>query len=964
MSPRRKHTSRAARHSTTKPRGSASRVGALGTDFWQSASPADIRAALLQHVPDLICANALRDRAAANTLSDPTLSWNLASALIKAVQLHGHRLSDEIVAIAWRCRAEASLFTGRWREAREAYERACEAAERGGHRGLLGQMMVGRIHVLSATGEFDEAERLYRQAERILEREQDLIYLGKLHMNRGNAHYHRDGFAEAHESYAKAAAVFEKAGIRDATWASLTMNQANACTNLSRVTEARALFLQTEAESERLGLDSMRAISLLNRAVLEGLRGEYRTALNLLEQAEAAFEHQGSRDLVASAQHSRAEIYLELGMAAEAAELTHTAAQLFMAEDMATDAVLARLDHARSLLHREQPREAAALLNEVYGFFQKHRMRPRRAFTLLQMARAALQLGRSGEAAATAERAQRQYERLGFLRGTSEARRIRAAALLAGHRLAAAEKVLRPSELARSAISLGERFETWRLAGGISLARGRSREAGQRLARAARLLEDQRQLIPGAELRARAFAHQVQVYHDLIALELRRPRPRFDRLFEHIDHARARLFRERLGRGHTQRADRVIELRARLGSLTGRLEQIELRGEETPAREQVVALRREIREVEKQISAEFHRTAAAEISVAGRVGRSSPDRVLKALAPGTLLLQFFISDDRVLALVLGRRRRALHVLPSSDTALRQAMEGVRFQMGAAALAARRGGRNMTIQRQAAEAALRKLYQKLMDPIAGELKGIERLLILPHDWLHEVPFECLHDGEHYLGERHAIVRCPHADFPGLLAERERCTSRRVTLCGMIDSGPAFAGGEIAAVARHFSRGNLRVLKNPSSGDLLGALPSSRVVHVATHGAFRADNPLFSRLSTTDGAVFLADILDVELTADLVVLSACESGQLHDGPADDLSSVAHGFLAAGARSLLATRWRIHDEATGQLIDSFYRHYTAKKSNTRLDVARSLAAAQSDLREQWDHPFYWAGFSVFGS
>ena len=933
------------------------------TDFWQNASLDEITTTLKQHIPDLICVKALRDRAAANMLADLKLSAGIATALLSAAKRHARHLDSEIRAIAWRCRGEASLFSGHWRESRDAYGHACAAAEEGGHRGLLGQILVGRIHVLSTMGEFMEAERLYRRAERILKREKDLIYLGKLHMNRGNAHYHRDQYAEANDSYAKAAAVFERAGMRDATWTSLIMNRAIACTNLSRVSEARELFLRTERESERLGLDAMRAISYLNRAVLEGLRGDYRTALNLLEQAEDAFEEQGSHDLVASAQHSRAEIFLELGMAAEAGELAQTAAQLFTTEEMATDAALTRLDHARSLLQLEQPREAAALLHEVHDFFRDQGMRPHRAFTLMQLARTALELKRPRDAAKTAQRAQRQYETLGLARGAGEARRVRATALLAARRLAAAERLLDPASLARAAVSQGERFETWRLAGSISLARGRDREAGQRLRRAARLLEEQRRLIPGAEMRARAFAGQVRVYHDLIELELRRPRPRFERLFEHVGRARARLFRERLGHARTRRDQRIIELRAELGSLTRRLEQAELAGKEAPASDQLRMLRSSLRKIEKQILAEMLRSAASERGAAHLSGGLPPEQVAAHLGRGTLLLQFFIAEDCVLALALSQGRRTLHTLPESAAILRERMDAVGFQLGAAALAARRGMRSIEFQRRAAEAALCDLHQQLIAPLAAEFEGIEKLLILPHDWLHEVPFECLYDGERYLSEQYAVVRCPHSDFPALLNARRRCTRRRVTLCGVIKSGPAFAGDEISAVARHFNPRTVRALRDPVSRDLLGALPVSRIVHVTTHGAFRADNPLFSRLSTADGAVFLADILDTQLTADLVVLSACESGQLHHGPADDLSSVAHGFLAAGARCILATRWRIHDEATGALIDSFYRHYTAPRAATRGDAARSLAAAQVTLREQWNHPFYWAGFSVYG-
>jgi CHAT domain-containing protein len=177
---------------------------------------------------------------------------------------------------------------------------------------------------------------------------------------------------------------------------------------------------------------------------------------------------------------------------------------------------------------------------------------------------------------------------------------------------------------------------------------------------------------------------------------------------------------------------------------------------------------------------------------------------------------------------------------------------------------------------------------------------------------------------------------------------------------VENGPTYVSSEIDAVAAKFRNDQVTVVKEISSRQLLTEAPRHRIIHLSTHGYFREDNPLFSRLSTADGALFVADTLGSRIPAELIVLSACESGRALAGRSDELSGVTHGFLAAGTRWLVASRWRIHDEATHALMGLFYEAYAGAKED---DPRYALAEAQRKVRERWNHPFYWAGFSVFG-
>jgi CHAT domain-containing protein len=147
---------------------------------------------------------------------------------------------------------------------------------------------------------------------------------------------------------------------------------------------------------------------------------------------------------------------------------------------------------------------------------------------------------------------------------------------------------------------------------------------------------------------------------------------------------------------------------------------------------------------------------------------------------------------------------------------------------------------------------------------------------------------------------------------------------------------------------------------------------RVLHLATYGVLNKPNPLFSFVEFApngahDGRLEVHEVFGLDLAAELVVLSACQtalgSGRLADVPAgDDWVGLTRAFLHAGAGAVVATLWPVEDEATAVLMERFYRELAAG-----VEPARALALAQRALLTEraTAHPFYWAGFvSVGGS
>jgi CHAT domain-containing protein len=130
-------------------------------------------------------------------------------------------------------------------------------------------------------------------------------------------------------------------------------------------------------------------------------------------------------------------------------------------------------------------------------------------------------------------------------------------------------------------------------------------------------------------------------------------------------------------------------------------------------------------------------------------------------------------------------------------------------------------------------------------------------------------------------------------------------------------------------------------------------------LATHGYFRGDNPLFSRLQLAGEGLTVSQVYDRPMQASLVTLSACETG-LNQLRGSDLIGLTGAFLYAGAASLVVSLWQVQDESTAQLMQKFYQQLSQG-----LSKAAALRAAQLELlaSEQFGAPFYWAPFVLYG-
>jgi CHAT domain-containing protein len=149
-----------------------------------------------------------------------------------------------------------------------------------------------------------------------------------------------------------------------------------------------------------------------------------------------------------------------------------------------------------------------------------------------------------------------------------------------------------------------------------------------------------------------------------------------------------------------------------------------------------------------------------------------------------------------------------------------------------------------------------------------------------------------------------------------------------------------------------------------------LANYRIIHFATHGILNDKHPELSGIllamldekgKPQDGFLQLSDIYKLNLPAELVVLSACETGLGKSVKGEGLIGLTRGFMYAGASRVLGSLWKVDDAATAALMADFYKEMFANGKRP----ADALRAAQLHLFEQrrWRSPYYWAGFVLQG-
>lgn len=733
---------------------------------------------------------------------------------------------------------------------------------------------------------------------------------------------------EALEDVRRAIPVLRQAD--DVIWTARALTlRATVHLALGAVDRADADFTAAEVLWETTGQEHDKADAVESRGLAKFRSGDIPVALQLLDEAEEMYAKLTTPTFMLTIR--RCEVLLSAGLAAEALAQADTAVGLLDGiGGQSTRKAELLLVAARAARLADDPQTAIARAAVAVRLFAAQRRTWWETHARLVLIEARLAAGRASgrlvaEAAAVADRL------AGF--GSPSAPE---ASLLAGRIALAlgwtadAERHLAVAARSRRGGPPLARMTGWAAQALRARAAGSGRGVLEACRRGLDVLDDHRTTLGASELRARATAQGAELAALAQRASLDAGGPR--RLLVWSERWRATA----LSTPPTRPPADPVLLRGLTAfrEIASRAEKARMEGHPVPT------LEREQRRLEREIRSRTHHMRG---EAPGEGDRFDPSRLLARLGEGRLV-ELAVVDGRVHALLCGQGR----VRRFEAGLLTEAMaEAEHVQAGLRRLAHPGADARLPL----VEAAGRRLEELLLGEASGHL-GSGPVVVVPPGRLHRVPWALLPS----LRERVLSVSPSAGSWLRALDTRPPSGGRHVLVRG---PGLATGGAEVPDLADQYGRPTVLEHDDAEVPRVLAELDGATLAHIAAHGTFRADSPLFSSLRMADGPLIVHDFERLARSPYRIILSSCDTARFASVGADELLGLVTALLPLGTAGVVASSAPVNDAAVVPLMLALHKGLSAG-----LSLAEALRDARAALPGDAVHQATGWAFTAFGA
>jgi CHAT domain-containing protein len=859
-------------------------------------------------------------------------------------------------------------LNGKYRQAIAQYEKALEIFESLGRDLDVARTINGALQSLIFDGQYGRAFKLGERARSIFEANGDRLRLARLNSNMANIFYRQDRFHAALELYESAYQEF--LGLGEAQdIAAILRNLAVCYVSLSDFERAEKTYELAREHCRRHGFRLLEVRADYNIAYLYYLRGEYLRAIELYDATRTLCEEVGDKYHKALCDLDESEIYLELNLTEGGAELARAAFVSFRQLEMQYETAKAAAFFAIALSQQGRHKEALEIFDQSRDLFvkEKNELWP----ALIDLYKAlVLYEAEDDERAYDLAASALDYFRSSPLQAKAAICELLLASmqLRAGGLLEAREQCNSALARLRNAESPAA-YQAYFVLGQVEEAVGEMGLARQAYEDAYGKLEDLRSHLGREELKIAFLQNKLAIYEGLVITSLASGSgPEQDRAaFEYIERAKSRSLTDLIAFRAPSLISRTPEhsapmeqLRALRQKLTWIYHQIELEELNPGVRSfaRIQGLKQQGRQMEDALMKAFSQLQTMDQEFIGlqNAATTSVEEMQSRLPADAMLVEYYEARGMFYACLATRDH--LQIFPVAHTKrVREELRLLQLQLAKFRLGLDyvRPFRQLLLE--ATQAHLRELSTLMITPIRRQLNA-SHLVIVPHGFLHYLPFHALADHDRHLIDDYSISYAPSGSVFALCQGKKSAPNGRSLVMAVPDRRAPHIEQEAQFVAKALGNARLFVGAEATEENLRAYGPQSQYIHIATHGYFRQDNPMFSSIRLGTSWLNLFDLYQLHLNAELVTLSGCGTGMNVVVGGDELIGLVRGLLYAGAQTLLVSLWEIHDQSTAELMRDFYDAYKAAPNK-----AAALRSAILKARAEHPHPYFWAAFALVG-
>jgi CHAT domain-containing protein/tetratricopeptide (TPR) repeat protein len=872
-----------------------------------------------------------------------------------------------------------AIGMGEYEAALSLYDQGAEIYKNLGREVEQASAQIGKIGTLMFLGRYQEAMEIGTWAGGVLEKSGSWLPLAKLTNNLAIINYHLGYDKNALLMFEKSQGYYQKAGKGGSSdWLGAEFNRAIVLRNLgdfeasiSASNRAVAMFQEIEQP-----INAARAQQSLAQTYF--VLGRNNEALKILDEVREAFLADGRIRDAALVELYITDILLQLRRFPKVLFNCSRIRETFSGLGTNLEFSLAIVDEALAYAGLKQYEAALASLAEARTLFIEQGNKTWAAYAELESAEIYIKHGQPGKALEIAQECMQKFTDQPLKQ--SQACLIAAAALFDTGCSEDAEDLLQKSMQDGKQIVPALSYATHHLRARIAKKQGNYSRALQEFEQAIRGLEQWRSRMM-VEFRASFLEDKQSLYDDAITMCVESGKP--EAAFSFAERAKSQSLIELLENRVSLRImsldpedneliQELVQLREERDRRYRRWEsdsreEMRLRG--NPENQQsLLILHQEVGELEEKITECWHKLLIrnADYARENSLWQVQAVNVNSYLDADTILVEYYFAHGNLYTFLVTKDSIEARYLPSSMEQVERLMELLWLNLKTVLKSPPDRRSELTKN---GNRILRGLYQHLIQPLEKELDPFPKIIIVPHGMLHYLPFHALYDGYRYMIGKHMVTYLPAANLIKY-AQSVPTDKKGLLSVGHSDRGRLpFVAEEARSVASLWGEKPL-VEEHATRKNLLKTAQNYKALHIAAHGEFRSDSPLFSGLSLEDGWLTTLDVFDWKLNASLVVLSACETGLSAIGGGDEVLGLMRAFLYAGASTLVLSQWAVEDQAASLLMKRFYTSLSEGFEKGEALRAAQLSFIEGAMdtepgsNEDFGHPYYWAPFILVGN